>query len=85
MTYELIEISDGKTLYIGTELSTEQKEQVSNILQQQSGAFPWDYLDLKGIHPDTCIHHIYTNDEMRPIRKPRHLNPTLKEIVKDEL
>jgi hypothetical protein len=41
---------------------------------------------MKGIHPDTCIHHIYTNDQIRPARKPqRRMNPTLKDIVKEEL
>ena len=41
---------------------------------------------MLGIHPDTCIHHIYMEDNVRPIRQPqRRLNPMLKEIVKDEL
>jgi hypothetical protein len=41
---------------------------------------------MKGIHPDTCIHHIYTNEQIRPVRQPqRRVNPTLKNIVKEEL
>jgi hypothetical protein len=41
---------------------------------------------MKGIHPDTCTHHIYTNDQIKPVRKPqRRMNPTLKDIVKEEL
>ena len=41
---------------------------------------------MKGIHPNRCIHHIYTNDQIRPIRKPqRRMNPTLKDIVKEEV
>jgi len=43
-------------------------------------------LGMRGIHPNTCIHHIYTNEEMRPVRQPqRCMNPTLKGIVKYEL
>jgi len=38
------------------------------------------------IHPDTCIHHIYTREEIRYVRQPqRQMNPALKEIVKDKL
>ena len=41
---------------------------------------------MKCIHEDTCIHHIYTNDEIRHVRQPqRSMNLSLKEIVKDEL
>jgi hypothetical protein len=41
---------------------------------------------MHGIHPNTCIHHIYIEENSRPIRQPqRHMNPLLKEIVKDEL
>jgi hypothetical protein len=41
---------------------------------------------MKGIHPDTCIHHIYTQGEVTPIRKPqRRMNLALKDIVKEEI
>jgi hypothetical protein len=41
---------------------------------------------MKGINPNTCIHHIYTQGEVTPIRKPqRRMNPTLKDIVKEEI
>ena len=41
---------------------------------------------MKGIHLDTCIHHIYTQENVRSIRQPqRRMNLVLKDIVKDEL
>jgi hypothetical protein len=41
---------------------------------------------MKGIHPDTCIHHIYTQEEVTHVRKPqRRMNLTLKHIVKEEI
>ena len=41
---------------------------------------------MKGIHLDTCIHHIYMDSSISPIRKPqRRMNPSLKDIVKEEL
>jgi len=53
------------------------------MIQRWFDAFAWDYTDMKGIHRDTCIHHIYANDQIRPIRHPqRRMNPTLKYIAK---
>ena len=41
---------------------------------------------MKGIDPKTWIHHIYIEENSRPVRQPqRRMNPNLKEIVKYEL
>ena len=41
---------------------------------------------MLGIHPKTCTHHIYTDDDIIPIRQPQQrMNPMLREIVKEEL
>lgn len=41
---------------------------------------------MQGIHPNTCIHHIYMDDQIKPVRQPqRQMNPMVKEIVKEEL
>ena len=41
---------------------------------------------MRGIHPNTCIHHIYIKENARSGRKPqRRMNPSLREILKDEL
>ena len=55
-------------------------------MQKYSKSFAWDYTNMSGIHPDTCTHHIYMEDNVRPIWQPqRRMNPMLKEIVKAEL
>jgi hypothetical protein len=39
-----------------------------------------------GIHPESCLHRIYIQENSRQIRQPQiHKNPVLKEIVKEEL
>ena len=36
--------------------------------------------------PNTCIHHIYIEENSKPIRQlQRRMNPNLREIVKEEL
>lgn len=80
------QISLGKLLFINSRLTSGQQEQLVKVLQEQSGALAWDNSDMKGIHPDTFTHHIYTRDDTRPIRKPqRRMNPALKYIFKEEL
>jgi hypothetical protein len=54
------EISPRKFLHINSRLDADQQKQLVSILKQQSVEFAWEYIDMKGIHPDTCIHHIYT-------------------------
>jgi hypothetical protein len=68
---QLVKISPGKPLYINSSLEPEQNTQVIEMLQIQFDAFAWDYADMKGIHPDTCTHHIYTNDQIKPGRQPQ--------------
>eukprot|EP00253_Pinus_taeda_P019786 PITA_19786 len=81
-----IEISPGKTLKINKNLEKSQQEELTKILQKHSTAFAWEYNDMKGIDPKTCIHHIYIEDNRRPIKQPqRRMNPNLREIVKEEL
>jgi hypothetical protein len=65
---ELVEIILGKPLYINSSLEPEQKTQVIEMLQRQFNSFACDYADMKGIHPNTCTHHIYTNDKIRLVR-----------------
>ena len=81
-----MEISPGRSLFINANLSQDQQNQLLKLPKAQSREFSWIYTDMKGIHPDTCIHLIYTLENIRPVRQPkRRMNPALKDIVKDEL
>eukprot|EP00253_Pinus_taeda_P032641 PITA_32641 len=81
-----IEIFPGKTLNINKNLEKSQWGELTKILQKHSTEFAWEYTDMKGIDPKTCIHHIYIEENNRPIRQPRRrINQNLREIVKEEL
>jgi hypothetical protein len=83
---KIIEISPGKYLNMGTKFEPSQEEQLIALLKKYHKSFAWEYTDMQGIHPETCTHHIYTDDNMRPLRQPqRRMNPMLKEVVKEEL
>jgi len=56
------------------------------MLQEHCSAYAWEYTNMKGIGPNTCIHHIYIEENAKPIRQPqRRMNPNLREIFKEEL
>ena len=81
----LAEISLGKFLHLNPELEEQQTKKLLELLKEQFGAFAWDYSDMKGIYPNTCSHHIYTQEGARLVRQhQRRMNPTLKYIVKEE-
>ena len=81
-----IKIFPGKTLNINKNPEKSQQEKLVKILQRHSSTYAWEYTDMKGISPMTCTHHIYIEENCKPIRQPQRLmNPNLREIVKEEL
>ena len=57
-----IEIFPSRTLNINKNLKKLQKEELTKTLQKHFAAFAWEYTDMKGIDPKTCIHHIYIEE-----------------------
>ncbi|RVW62963.1 Retrovirus-related Pol polyprotein from transposon 297 [Vitis vinifera] len=56
------------------------------VLKRCKKAIGWQISDLKGISPLVCTHHIYMEEETKPIRQPqRRLNPHLQEVVRAEV
>lgn len=83
---KVVESFPEKPLNINSSLILEQEKQLIQALQKFLDTFSWEYTDTRGIHLDTCIHHIYIEENARPVRQPqRRMNPTLREIMKDEL
>ena len=62
-----IEIFLGKTLNINKNLEKLQQEELVKTLKNHSSAYAWEYTDMKGINPKTCMHHIYIKENARPI------------------
>ena len=66
---KLIDIALERTLKIYNNLTIDQHQQLIKFLQKNSSTFVWNYLDMKGIHPDICQHHIYIKYGVLPIKK----------------
>ena len=67
-------------------LNTPQQETLLETLKRCKQAMGWKIFDLKGISPLVCTHHIYTEEEAKPVRQPqRTLNPHMQEVVHAEV
>lgn len=80
-----VENFPGKTLNINENLEELQKTKFVEILQKHSYTCAWEYTYIKGIDPKTCMHHIYIEENGRPVRKPqRRMNRNLKKLLKNK-
>jgi hypothetical protein len=81
-----MEIFSPKILKINTSFTNEQEHKLLIVLKKHTPSFAWNYRDMKGIHPNMCIDHIYIKENYKPIRQPqKRMNHVLKDIVKEEL
>lgn len=56
------------------------------MLKEHKGAIGWFISYLKGINPLICTHHIYLEEDAKPLRQPqRRLNPLIKYVVRCEV
>ncbi|KAL6325910.1 hypothetical protein AAG906_038401 [Vitis piasezkii] len=73
-------------IVISSSLTTHQEISLLKVLKRCKKAIGWQISDLKGISPLVCTHHIYMEEEAKPIRQPqRRLNPHLQEVVRAEV
>ena len=81
-----VEFGPERTLKINSSLSTSQEKELCSLLKKHLDAFAWSYKEMKGVHPLVYTHHICIKKDCKPVMQPqRRMNPTLKDIVKEEL
>ena len=51
-------------------LTSDQKDSLLGVLRKCKKAIGWQISDLKGISPLVCTHHIYMEDDAKPVRQP---------------
>lgn len=63
-----------------------QEQRLIAMLRQHKGAIGWTMANIKGISPLICTHRIYLEENAKTSREmQRRLNPTMKEVVKNEV
>ena len=85
LKYVFLDEEKAKPVIILSKLDMKQEEQLLKVLRRNEEAIKWTLTDLKGLDPSLCTHHIFLEDESRPVwGAQRRLNPKVWEAVKEE-
>ena len=86
LKYTYLEENKQCPVVISSSLTSPQEKCLLEVLKRCKKAIGWQISDLKGISPLVCTHHIYMEEEAKPIHQPqRRLNPHLQEVVRAEV
>ena len=86
LKYAFFDEEKAKLVIISSKLDIKQEEELLELLRWNEDAIGWTLTDLKGFDPSLCTHHIFLEDESRPVREAqRRLNPKVWEAVKEEI
>ncbi|RVX19745.1 Retrovirus-related Pol polyprotein from transposon 17.6 [Vitis vinifera] len=76
---------DKYPVVISSKLSYQQETSLLEVLRKCKEAIGWSISNLKGISPLVFTHHIYLEENTKPIHQPqRQLNPHMQEVVRNE-
>ncbi|GFZ21903.1 hypothetical protein Acr_29g0010650 [Actinidia rufa] len=86
LKYAFLRDGESYPVVISFSLSEDQEESLLKVLRTHRKALGWIIADLHGISPLMCTHHIYLEEESKPVRQvQRRLNPNIKEVVRGEV
>ena len=77
---------DKYSVLISSKLSYQRETSLLEVLRKCKEAIGWSIFYLKWISPLVCTHHIYLEENAKPIHQPqRQLNPHIQEVVRKEV
>ena len=68
LKYAYLEKHEQCPVVISSLLSNQQENSLLDILRENNQAIRWKITNLKGISPVVCTHHIYLEEEAKPVR-----------------
>ena len=60
---------DNKEVKIGVELSSDEKQEMHELLKEYVDVFAWSYADMPGLSTDIVMHEIHTKSECKPVKQ----------------
>ncbi|RVW13079.1 Retrovirus-related Pol polyprotein from transposon opus [Vitis vinifera] len=86
LKYTYLEENKQCPVVISSSLTSPQEKCILEVLKRCKKAIGCQISILKGISPLVCTHHIYMEEEAKPIHQPqRRLNPHFQEVVRVEV
>jgi len=81
-------LGDSKTLHviISSHLDQDQEGKLLDVLIEHMEVLGWTITDIKEISSSVVMHYIHLEVDAKTSREPqRHLNPILKEVMREEV
>ena len=69
LKYAYLEEREQCPVVISSLLSNQQENNLLDILWKNKQDIGWKITDLKGISPVVCTHHIYLEEDAKPVRQ----------------
>ncbi|RVW67681.1 Retrovirus-related Pol polyprotein from transposon 17.6 [Vitis vinifera] len=86
LKYAYLEEDEKSPVVVSSTLTSGQEHSLLGVLRKCKKAIGWQISDLKWISPLVCTHHIYMEEDAKPVRQPqRRLNPHMQEVVRGEV
>ncbi|KAI3762946.1 hypothetical protein L1987_53391 [Smallanthus sonchifolius] len=86
LEYAFLDGESRLPVIIASDLTSDEKERLLEVLRQHKQAIAWRIMDIKGINPSFCTHKIHMEDDYKPVvQHQRRLNPNMQEVVKKEV
>ena len=63
-----------KPVIISSKLDIKKEKKLLDVLRWNEEAIGWTLKKIKGLHPSLCTHHIFQEDESRPVREAHKTN-----------
>ncbi|KAI3448580.1 hypothetical protein Pfo_005245 [Paulownia fortunei] len=82
-----VNTGDGtRTTRIGTQLSQELTDGMTQFLRNNIDIFAWNVRDLEGIDPGVAVHHLNVDPAYKPVKqKKRHFGPEKDKVIQKEV
>ncbi|RVW79481.1 hypothetical protein CK203_050059 [Vitis vinifera] len=70
LKYAYLEEDEKCPVVVSSTLTSDQEDSLLGVLRKCKKAIGWQIFDLKGISPLVCTHHIYMEEDVKPVRQP---------------
>ncbi|KAK1439692.1 hypothetical protein QVD17_05512 [Tagetes erecta] len=86
LEYAFLDGESGLPVIISSDLTSDEKARLLEVLKLHKKAIAWKIMDIKGINPSFCTHKILMEEDFKPVvQHQRRLNPNMQEVVKKEV
>ncbi|KAI3795442.1 hypothetical protein L1987_38097 [Smallanthus sonchifolius] len=78
LEYAFLDGESRLPVIIASDLTSDEKERLLEVLKQHKQAIAWRIMDIKGINPSFCAHKILMENDYKPVvQHQRRLNPNM--------